>query len=107
MESHLSSTQLVVLTRRGIYCKRALEQFANVELIDPSQLESIRSDQFSLYINIDEGMRYQLPSKLRPCVWWAIDTHVDYPWYRRKSPEILTWSSLRNWTALLNSNMKV
>ena len=68
----------------GIYCKRALEQFTQVELIEPYQLDSVPSGRHSLYINIDEGTRYRLPPQLRPCVWWAIDTHVDYPWYREK-----------------------
>src|SRR5262249_23049743 len=39
---------------------------------------------FDLYLNIDDGLEYRWPKDLRPSAWWAIDTHLNLPWYLRK-----------------------
>ena len=41
---------------------------------------------FDLYLNIDDGLRYQLPGELRPSAFWAIDTHLDFDRCREKAP---------------------
>ena len=73
----------------GVYCHRALERLVEVEHVPPEELLSgrITPGRFDLYVNIDDGLRYRLPEKLRPCAWWAIDTHLDPDWYREKAPD--------------------
>ena len=58
----------------GVYCRRALERLVAVEHFQAAELERIPSQGFDLYLNIDDGLRYQLPDKLRPAAWWTIDT---------------------------------
>ena len=45
-------------------------------------MKQIPSSGFDLYLNIDDGLRYQLPPDLHPSAWWAIDTHLDFAWCR-------------------------
>jgi hypothetical protein len=71
----------------GVYCRRALGQLVQVEHFRPTELSRIPSGRFDLYLNIDDGLRYRLPADLRPCAWWAIDTHLDLDWYRTKGPD--------------------
>jgi GT2 family glycosyltransferase/tetratricopeptide (TPR) repeat protein len=73
----------------GVYCRRALESLVEVEHVPPEELLSgrVRPGRFDLYLNIDDGLRYRLPEKLRPCAWWAIDTHLDPDWYLEKAPD--------------------
>ncbi len=40
---------------------------------------------FDLYLNIDDGLEYRLPADLRPSAWWAIDTHINFDWCRKKA----------------------
>ena len=69
----------------GEYCKRALEQLCTkVEHFLPAQLNSIDED-FDLYLNIDDGLQYTLPSHLRPAAWWVIDPRLQYEWYLKKA----------------------
>lgn len=71
----------------GVYCRRALEQLVDTVHFRPDDLPTLPRDGFDLYLNIDEGQRYRLPKELHPCAWWAIDTHLDLPWYRQKAPD--------------------
>ena len=50
----------------GTYCLRALQQLVEVQHFTPNQLNGIADDTFDLYLNVDDGLRYRLPSKLRP-----------------------------------------
>jgi 2-polyprenyl-3-methyl-5-hydroxy-6-metoxy-1,4-benzoquinol methylase len=72
----------------GVYCLRALKSLVDVEHFRPDELDRIPSDGFDLFLNIDDGFPYRLPSNLRPCAWWAIDTHLNFdacvgkaPWF--------------------------
>jgi GT2 family glycosyltransferase/tetratricopeptide (TPR) repeat protein len=71
----------------GVYCRRALGRLVEVEHFGPSELARIPRGRFDLYMNIDDGLRYRLPADLRPCAWWAIDTHLDLDWYQAKAPD--------------------
>ena len=62
----------------GVYCLRALRRLVEVEHFQPDELERISRDGFDLFLNIDDGFPYHLPSDLRPCAWWAIDTHLNF-----------------------------
>jgi len=70
----------------GIYCRRALGAFVEVEHFLPSELEVLRAGEFDLYLVIDDGLRYQLPDHLRPAAWWVIDTHMDLDWALANAP---------------------
>ena len=69
----------------GEYCRRALQGMVEVEHFLPGQMERIPREGVDLYLNIDDGHRYQLPPELHPCAWWAIDTHMDFDWCLAKS----------------------
>jgi FkbM family methyltransferase len=64
----------------GFYCRRALGGLVEVEHFLPAELARIPRREFDLYLNIDDGLEYRLPDDLRPCAWWAIDTHLNYSW---------------------------
>jgi len=70
----------------GVYCLRALGRLVEVEHFQPDELERIPRDGFDLYLNIDDGFPYHLPSDLRPCAWWAIDTHLNFESSLAKAP---------------------
>lgn len=65
----------------GVYCLRALDRQLAVDHFQPSDLEAIPPGAYDLYLNIDDGLRYAWRGDLRPSAWWAIDTHLDLPWY--------------------------
>jgi GT2 family glycosyltransferase/tetratricopeptide (TPR) repeat protein/2-polyprenyl-3-methyl-5-hydroxy-6-metoxy-1,4-benzoquinol methylase len=69
----------------GVYCRRALEKLVDVAHFLPGEHERIPRDSFDLYVNIDDGLQYHLPAELRPCAWWAIDTHLNFEWCLEKS----------------------
>jgi DUF based on E. rectale Gene description (DUF3880) len=69
----------------GVYCRRALESLVEVVHFRANELASIPRTGFDLYLNIDDGLKYQLPADLHPSAWWAIDTHLNYEWCRRKA----------------------
>ena len=62
----------------GVYCHRALSRLVEVQHFQPHELDQVPRAGIDLYINIDDGLRYRLPTDLRPCAWWAIDTHLDF-----------------------------
>lgn len=64
----------------GTYCHRALQAIAEVVYFSIDQLHRVPRFGFDLYLSIDDGLRYRLPPDLRPCAWWAIDTHMDLDW---------------------------
>lgn len=68
----------------GIYCKRALAHQCHVHHYRPSEINSI-PEAFDLYLNIDDGLHYSIPTGLHPSAWWAIDTHLDFEWCASKS----------------------
>jgi hypothetical protein len=81
----------------GTYCRRALESLLHVEHFRPWELARIPPTDFDLYLNIDDGLRYRLPTHLRPCAWWAIDTHMDLSWYQTKAPDFdVVFTAQRN-----------
>jgi GT2 family glycosyltransferase/tetratricopeptide (TPR) repeat protein/2-polyprenyl-3-methyl-5-hydroxy-6-metoxy-1,4-benzoquinol methylase len=69
----------------GVYCRRALGRLVEVEHFLPTELGRIPRQGFDLYLNIDDGLHYQFPPDLRPCAWWAIDTHLDFAWCLEKA----------------------
>jgi 2-polyprenyl-3-methyl-5-hydroxy-6-metoxy-1,4-benzoquinol methylase len=69
----------------GVYCRRALAELAEVEYFRPDDAGRIPPNQFDLYLNVDDGLEYRLPERLRPCAWWAIDTHLNFPWCLEKA----------------------
>src|SRR5712692_8647570 len=69
----------------GLYCRRALGTLVEVEHFLPSELGTIPRQGFDLYLNIDDGLQQRLPADLRPCAWWAIDTHLDFDWCLEKA----------------------
>jgi 2-polyprenyl-3-methyl-5-hydroxy-6-metoxy-1,4-benzoquinol methylase len=70
----------------GVYCHRALERVVEVHCFQPHQLDRVPRHGFDLYLNIDDGLRYDLPHELRPSAFWAIDTHLDFDRCREKAP---------------------
>ncbi|HLN32178.1 MAG TPA: FkbM family methyltransferase [Gemmataceae bacterium] len=64
----------------GGYCLRALQKLVTVKHFLPSELNQVPRQGFDLYLNIDDGLEYRLPTDLRPCAWWAIDTHLNPDW---------------------------
>jgi glycosyltransferase involved in cell wall biosynthesis/tetratricopeptide (TPR) repeat protein/2-polyprenyl-3-methyl-5-hydroxy-6-metoxy-1,4-benzoquinol methylase len=62
----------------GVYCRRALERLVDVAHFQPDELDHVPREGRDLYFNIDDGFDYRLPSELRPSVFWAIDTHVNF-----------------------------
>jgi GT2 family glycosyltransferase/spore maturation protein CgeB/Flp pilus assembly protein TadD len=64
----------------GIYCRRALESLVQVVHFRPDDLSRVPRAGFDLYLNIDDGLEYRLPERLRPSAWWAIDTHLNLEW---------------------------
>ncbi len=69
----------------GTYCRRALEALGQVAHFLPSQAEQIPREGFDLYLQIDDGLESRLPAALRPCAWWAIDTHLNFDWCLTKA----------------------
>jgi hypothetical protein len=69
----------------GVYCRRALERLVDVAHIQPDELAQVPREGFDLYLNIDDGFPYELPTELRPSAWWAIDTHVSFDRCLRKA----------------------
>ena len=62
----------------GVYCRRAMSRFVEVEHFLPAELGRLSREPFDLYIAIDDGMNYSIPPDLHPSVYWAIDTHLDF-----------------------------
>jgi O-antigen biosynthesis protein len=69
----------------GVYCLRALVGLIDTQHFRPEQIDQIPRDGFDLFLNIDDGLRYHLPPNLRPCAWWAIDTHLNLEWCLQKA----------------------
>ncbi len=86
----------------GIYCRRALAELVDVEHFRPTEMARIPRGIFDLYLNIDDGQRYRLPADLHPSAWWAIDTHLDLPWYEVKGADFdQVFTAQRDGAALL------
>lgn len=71
----------------GIYCRRALGRLVEVEHFLPNETSRIPRDRFDLYVNVDDGLEYHLPPDLHPCALWAIDTHLNFDWCRKKAKD--------------------
>ncbi len=69
----------------GLYCRRALGQLVEIEHLLPTDLGRIKAGEFGAFIYIDDGLAYNPAPHLRPSVWWAIDTHLDYDRCLRKA----------------------
>ncbi len=61
----------------GTYCLKALQQICSVTHILPTQLGSVYKEQYDLFLHIDDGFDYVIPSTLYPKAWWVIDTHLN------------------------------
>src|SRR5262245_55676819 len=86
----------------GVYCRRALGRLVEVEHFLPTELSRIPQNVFDLYVNIDDGLQYRLPRALRPCAFWAIDTHLNPDWYVEKGPDFdRVYAAQRDGAALL------
>ncbi len=72
----------------GTYCQRALEQLSQVEHFLPTQMDRIDRGAFDLFITIDDGLEYRLPAELRPSIFWAIDTHLEFKRTLNRAQEI-------------------
>ncbi len=87
----------------GFYCLRAMSCLARVAHVRPQELGRVDRDDFDLFVNIDDGLQYRLPTTLHPCVWWAIDTHLDLNWYGHKAPDFdVVFSAQRDGAADLS-----
>src|SRR5262249_43325992 len=75
----------------GVYCRRALGGLLEVEHFLPGDLGRVPRRGVDLYLNIDDGLDYRWPAELRPCAWWAIDTHLAFDWCRTK-PADFDWA---------------
>ncbi|QDU39660.1 SPBc2 prophage-derived glycosyltransferase SunS [Maioricimonas rarisocia] len=68
----------------GLYVRRALGDLvrrgdlAEIEHLLPSELDSVSSDRFDLFLYVDDGLQDAIPERLRPAAWWAIDTHLGF-----------------------------
>lgn len=69
----------------GVYCRRALSELVSegrlgeIEHVLPCELSHERVGQFDLVLFIDDGMDYEIPELGCPSIFWAIDTHMDFP----------------------------
>jgi GT2 family glycosyltransferase/glycosyltransferase involved in cell wall biosynthesis/SAM-dependent methyltransferase len=89
----------------GVYCRRALEKLAAVRFFRPNQLDCISPGEFDLILNIDDGLRYRLPERLRPAAWWCIDTHIDFDWSLKKAADFdFVFAAQRDGAARLKEN---
>jgi len=71
----------------GVYCRRALGSLVEVEHFLPAELGRLPRQGFDLYLRIDDGLEARWPADLRPCAWWAIDTHLNFDWCRRHAAD--------------------
>jgi GT2 family glycosyltransferase/tetratricopeptide (TPR) repeat protein/2-polyprenyl-3-methyl-5-hydroxy-6-metoxy-1,4-benzoquinol methylase len=62
----------------GGYCLAALRDLASVRHVRPAELDQAGIESADLYLRIDDGLDYTLPSNCKPSAWWAIDTHLDF-----------------------------
>lgn len=62
----------------GGYCLRALRELTHVTHIQPDRVDAIKPADFDLFVRVDDGLEYSLPSSFCPLAWWAIDTHLDF-----------------------------
>ena len=90
----------------GVYCRRALTAWGEVEHFLPSQLDEMPRDRFDLYLNVDDGLEYRWPQDLRPAAWWAIDTHIGFDRCLRRAQEVdLVFAAQRDWAARLQESV--
>lgn len=90
----------------GVYCRRALGPLvAVVEHFLPTELARIPRNQFDVYVNIDDGLRYRLPAELSPSVLWIIDTHLDFDWCLTRARDFdFVFAAQRDGAALLRKH---
>ncbi len=69
----------------GLYCRRALGQLVEVEHLLPTDLGRVEAGRYNAFVYVDDGLAYHPAPHLRPSVWWAIDTHLDYERCLRKA----------------------
>lgn len=68
----------------GVYCQRALRELCaagkigKLEHLRPKALHDSRDSDHDLWLLIDDGLEYDLPSSRPPIAWWAIDTHLNF-----------------------------
>lgn len=68
----------------GMYISNELSRLGHhVAHHNPNVLSGIVTniaEGFDLYIDIDDSFQYLLEEKLKPKIWWAGDTHIQYQW---------------------------
>ena len=69
----------------GLYCRRALGEFVDVEHLLPTDLGRVEPGRYDAFVYIDDGLSYEAPQHLRPSAWWAIDTHLGLDRCLRKA----------------------
>jgi len=62
----------------GGYCLRALRRICHVVHYRPLQLDDVSGNEYDLFLQIDDGLDYRIPERLRPAAVWVIDTHMDF-----------------------------
>jgi GT2 family glycosyltransferase/tetratricopeptide (TPR) repeat protein/SAM-dependent methyltransferase len=62
----------------GGYCLQAARAIADAIHIYPDEADRVRPGEFDLFVRVDDGLDTPIPRALRPLVWWAIDTHLDF-----------------------------
>ncbi len=59
----------------GAYVKKVLDQICKVRVFYPAEAKKV-TDDFDLYLVIDDSSHYVFPRNLKPSVLWIIDTHL-------------------------------
>lgn len=62
----------------GLCCRQELAPLIPVEHTLPADAIHVRRREYDAAIAIDYGLDYLLPTSIRPLVYWAIDTHLNY-----------------------------
>ena len=62
----------------GTHCLMALSEICNASHLAPAELPRVAAGTYDLFVYIDDGLTYAWPQHLRPAVFWAIDTHLQY-----------------------------
>lgn len=87
----------------GVYVRRALGQFVELEHIQPNEWQRLPPDPFDFYLQVDDGHDVVLPPTFRPSAFWAIDTHMDFNRYLRVAKQYdLIFTAQRDGAEALN-----
>lgn len=62
----------------GRYALKYLSQWCRATHLAPQELPHVSREEFDLFLHIDDGLGYVLPSSLYPRAIWLIDTHLNF-----------------------------